>query len=326
MASSLASPSSPAPQYLPWGSEFMYELQVAHTTCAFISLVQQDLRGTNAPKPHHYKNMGLFLLKCTDPSRVRAAESSGRPLPLSAYHRCAEVWPDAVKMATMDVMLSANTKETGGGHYLIMPASFAENVASHGGAAAAVSPSSALGSTPSSPAPGAFPFVLCLYSAYPLVVRRRSLFGPALTLGLQLSVLSCSSAEASCKNLDGAAGLAQLYTYSSQGGSYLLVVNRHPSKYLSISVDCTGSEGVVCSRPPMVTASGQPRRMQTQDIVPPRHRQLLLVLLAAQGHQGYSYRRSCESVFVHCVSRQPHNPPLQPGGNDIHQPISLDAP
>ncbi len=217
-------------------------------------------------------------------------------------------------MLTMDCMLPANQR--GKGHYLIMPCSFAATIAglvpNNSAAAAAGSASaSAFSSAPAPPSSSQFPFVLSIYSAHPVIVKRRPAYVPALTLSIHLG-----SMLAECKQLSSD---AHLYTLSSQGGYYLVVVNRHYRKYLSITVDCSGSQGVVGSR-----RGRNGNHLQTADMVPPRHRQLLLVLLAPRSDKGYSFARSCTYMFVPGIASQPHSPPLA-RGFDIHQPVPIDA-
>jgi len=107
---------------------------------------------------------------------------------------------------------------------------------------------------------------------------------------------------------------AYLYTYGCQGGLFFVVVNRHPSKYLSITIDCSVSHGLVSSR----------RNTQTKDLVPPRHRQLLMALLASRADTGYKYDRKCTFMLVEGIAKQAHTPPLR-RGFDIHMPMPIDA-
>ena len=79
------------PQHVGWTSNFMYELAIPKSTCCFISMIQADLRGTSAPRPHTYSNQGLFLLKSRAPEPVEHN--------LAAYQRCNEVFPEAQRMS-----------------------------------------------------------------------------------------------------------------------------------------------------------------------------------------------------------------------------------
>lgn len=108
-----------------------------------------------------------------------------------------------------------------------------------------------------------------------------------------------------------------LYTFDCQGGLWFVVVNRHPHRYLSITVDCSGSVGLIPSRGPAGLT------IKTQDFVPPRHRQLLLALVTPVSSAGYCYERACSFLHVDGVSGSHHQPPLR-RGYDIHQPIPID--
>jgi hypothetical protein len=79
----------------------MYELAIPKSTCCFISLIQPDLRGTNAPRPHTYSNQGLFLLKASS----RGPDTLGGPVEanLGAYQRCKEVFPEAQRMGPSSI-------------------------------------------------------------------------------------------------------------------------------------------------------------------------------------------------------------------------------
>lgn len=114
---------------------------------------------------------------------------------------------------------------------------------------------------------------------------------------------------------------AYLYTYGCQGGLFFVVVNRHPSKYLSITIDCSVSQGLVSSRR---SANPAHNPFKTQDLVPPRHRQLLMALLAPRADTGYKYDRKCTFMMVEGIATQAHSPPLRKGF-DIHMPMAIDA-
>lgn len=292
------------PAHVGWSSECMYELAVPHSTCVFISLIQRDLRGSDAPKPHAYRNLGLFLLKSRDASN--SPESS-----LASYQRCAEVFPESQRMSTCEALLTETN-----GRYLLMPCSYAATIANGAGSAGSSS-SSAAASSKSSAAASSFPFVLCIYSAHPILVKRRSVSVPALTWGLGLGVVLAGESKAL-----GSDGFASLFTFECQGGLWFVVVNRHPTKYLSIAVDCEQSTGLQSSRRSAHAAASP---FKTQDLVPPRHRQLLIALLTTRAEMGYSYSRSC--TFMHVEGRslqqQAHMPPLK-RGHDIHQPVCID--
>ena len=297
------------PAHVGWSSDCMYELAVPHSTCVFISMIQRDLRGSDAPKPHTYRNLGMFLLKSRDASCT--PESS-----LASYQRCAEVFPESQRMSTCEALLTETN-----GRYLLMPCSYAPTLANGEGVVADSSSSSssaaAASSSPKSSSASSFPFVLCIYSAHPILVKRRPQYLPALTWGLGLGVVLAGESKPL-----GSDGHASLYTFECQGGLWFVVVNRHPSKFLSIAVDCAESTGLQSSRRSAHPAASP---FKTQDLVPPRHRQLLLALLTSRSELGYSYSRSC--TFMHVEGRsmqqQPHNPPLK-RGFDIHQPVCID--
>lgn len=52
------SPQQAFPNHCDWTSRYMYELTIPASTWCFVSIIQQDLRGTNAPRPHAYRSVG----------------------------------------------------------------------------------------------------------------------------------------------------------------------------------------------------------------------------------------------------------------------------
>jgi hypothetical protein len=131
-----------------------------------------------------------------------------------------------------------------------------------------------------------------------------------------LHLLTCRLFVAACFVFDSLAQDCTLYTYDCQGGMWFVVVNRHPTKYLSITVDCSGSTGLLSSR-------GR-NAYKIQDHVPPRQRQLLLVLVTPRSDSGYSYARTCSILHVDGVSGNMNHPKLR-AGYDVHKPMPIDV-
>lgn len=63
------------------------------------------------------------------------------------------------------------------GRYLLLPSSFHGTIASTSNGASCPSP------------PISFPFVLAIYSAHPVVIKRRPAFLPALTIAKQIATM-----------------------------------------------------------------------------------------------------------------------------------------
>ena len=90
-SSNLASGGVPAVAHSPWTPNYMYELTIPQSTWCFISLIQADLRGSNAPKPYKYHSMGVFILKSKTPQPIEAN--------LQGYQRCNEVFPETQRIS-----------------------------------------------------------------------------------------------------------------------------------------------------------------------------------------------------------------------------------
>jgi len=76
------------------------------------------------------------------------------------------------------------------GRYLILPCSFAATIgkAAQPPAPVPVASSSIVHGGAASPS-ASFPFVLCIYSAHPVLVKRRPAYVPALTMAIHLATI-----------------------------------------------------------------------------------------------------------------------------------------
>lgn len=286
-AAALQMPAASVPaHHVGWSSDFMYELTVTTTTCCFISLIQADLRGTDAPLPHTYKNLGsvralrrwewhgqafslassasciigsrawfvvagVFFSQCVSVEISRCARrgvssvlvpalSGGVPrhaedgsatreqhhTRAAAEHRslnsqlssqigaphscrahtilcvcvcvCFDFFLFSFSACSVSVTCEVHLMSSVG-RYLILPCSFAATIGNAAQTSALSAPAASLytssaGSAASaaasaSTAGDSFPFVLCIYSAHPVLVKRRPAFVPALTLAIQLATI-----------------------------------------------------------------------------------------------------------------------------------------
>jgi hypothetical protein len=108
----------------------------------------------------------MFLLKSSSASSIDASPST--------YQRCNEAFPETQRQISCETMMT-DTK----GRYLVVPCSYAATIAAaNGNYGASANPASA-----------SFPFILCVYSAHPVLIKRRPAWIPALTIAKQLATI-----------------------------------------------------------------------------------------------------------------------------------------
>jgi hypothetical protein len=121
----------------------------------------------------------IFALLSCSMFMLKSSSTDGIESHLASYQRCNEVFPQAQRMVTCETLLTDV-----GGRYLILPCSYASTIAANQAGSGASSSSSSAAATPAS-----FPFILCIYSAHPILATRRALYAPALVLAQQLATM-----------------------------------------------------------------------------------------------------------------------------------------
>ena len=167
----------------------MLELWVSRPTWVVLTLTQRDQRGTAAAWPYKYKNMGCFLVHSSaggdggggsDGDGGGDCGSAGEEHGLGTLSRCAEALPECSRVVTCEALLSRT-----GGRYLLLPVSFAAALAGNGGGG-----------------PVAFEFVVHVYSAHPVQVRRRQFSLSALPRAIHAAVKARAKKELTPVRLD----------------------------------------------------------------------------------------------------------------------------
>lgn len=127
----------------------------------------------------------MFLLKSHSSSSIESAPGD--------YQRCNEVFPEAQRQVSCETMMTDTA-----GRYLVIPSSYAATIAAASGTAAMAAVGSAASSSgPASGGASSFPFVLCVYSAHPVLIKRRPAWIPALTIATHLATIRGDSKQLS---------------------------------------------------------------------------------------------------------------------------------
>lgn len=146
------------------------------------------------------------------------------------------------------------------------------------------------------------PLVLSLYSTHGVIMRRVPMSLPMLRCGAQVAATTRGEEQRILQSQ----GVSLILTKGTV--LWFTLVNRHPTKYFSITLDLSESVGLTSSRQSLVT----------KDVVPPFHWQILAVV-SLEGPSGISIWkvRHLQSVYLDPV----HEPPVS--DSDFHYPIAL---
>jgi len=150
-------------------------------------------------------------------------------------------------------------------------------------------------------------FVLSIYSANPVFVKKVPFHYPALIISAQLAALQPPGSE---QRLGNDASFFTVPGHTNNGCCiYFVVLNKHQSQYLHITTDLSRSHGLSSSR----------GRNRCRDCIPPLSRMIVMALVPSNIYSGFAYERSVS--YVHRPSPTPHDPQLSL--LDLHQPFPL---
>eukprot|EP00455_Lapot_gusevi_P000170 TRINITY_DN10070_c0_g1_i7.p1 TRINITY_DN10070_c0_g1~~TRINITY_DN10070_c0_g1_i7.p1 ORF type:complete len:371 (+),score=73.41 TRINITY_DN10070_c0_g1_i7:336-1448(+) len=250
-----------------FGSRHMYALTTSRSTWMFLSLIQKDKRGQANEDAYRYKDMGLIIVK---------AKGVDICDPMH-YEVVGELWPESDQIANMEILLT-DTQHP----YLIIPFSF------HG----------------SFDAPRPFDFVLSVYSANPVIVRRMPFRSECLISSCHLAVTHLPDSRTLFPGVE-------FYSTKIGDSVWFLVHNNDPDRALSINLNVQ-ARGLSSSRS---------NSFEVKDQVPPMHRQLLLVLVMQDKYEGFSYSTKFSYMLGGPPVQPPHLPQFVP--EDFHEPMPI---
>lgn len=281
-------PKLPTPTKQPyinsWSHQYIYELIPSKPTWCFITFIQEDQRGiiTNIPMNQYvYKNIGAYLIQNNNNNNNSDIIDVNNP---SSYERCAELYPQSLRIQTLETLLSNISNK-----YILLPLSFAHAISKGNDTT--------------------FPYVMVIYSAHPIKIIRKN-FSPYQPL---LSNIIIQAMKLNCKKELNP--YCTFYSYSYQGGVLLYVSNRDENQYTNISMDLSGSSGLYCSR-------GR-NEFIINDIISPQSEKLLFIMISGKSEGGYGMRRKCFTKFLKDITGVPESKPPLANENDIHAPIKI---
>ncbi|PAA77291.1 hypothetical protein BOX15_Mlig004275g1, partial [Macrostomum lignano] len=132
-----------------------------------------------------------------------------------------------------------------------------------------------------------------------------------------LAELVCKLAEKCAPRCQLRPGVDSYYLTTGWAGLICVVVNRDPRQCMLVKCECNGSENVVSTR----------GAIESTDIIPPLHRQVVMLLSQLESSERYSvhHRIVHQPLHPHHISRmQMHVPPLTDEVSCLHAVLPLD--
>ena len=154
-------------------------------------------------------------------------------------------------------------------------------------------------------------FVLSVYSSHPVLARHRPYDARLLRSALQLSI---ASNERSTKALGRHARISSIGTKGASSSDFIMVSNHHPSLPFEIELTITRAKNLRSSRRGV---------FRVVAVLPPMHRQILMVLTQASSEHGYFYSTTYTYRLRNAGTRSTNVPELLPDHLELHSPAPI---